>query len=105
MSLYVAELAVGVAPYPAVAVAFVVNGAFNFTLLRLWAFPASGRPFHSELKRFCLVATASLAVNYSSFALLYSVAGAPAIPAQALAIVIATPVGFVCNRLWSFARR
>lgn len=102
MAAYAALTGAGVPAYPAVAVVFVLNGAFNFTLFRLWAFPASGRDAHSELGRFCVVALVSLAVNYSSFALLYSLIGLPAVPAQALAIVIATPAGFVLNRVWSF---
>jgi len=105
MAFYAVELAIGVPPYPAVAVVFVANGAFNFALLRLWAFPSSGRAVGSELRRFCMVAAASLVVNYASFALLYSAAGMAAIPAQALAIVIATPVGFLANRAWSFGAR
>jgi putative flippase GtrA len=102
MALYAGGLAIGVPAYPAVAIVFVLNGAFNFTLFRLWAFPASRRGVDSELRRFCVVALGSLAVNYASFALLYSAAGMPAVPAQALAIVIATPVGFLANRQWSF---
>lgn len=102
MACYATATAVGVPPYPAVAIVFVLNGAFNFTLFRLWAFPRSGRPVDSELRRFVTVAIASLGVNYSVFALLYSAIGLPAVPAQALAIVVATPVGFVANRMWSF---
>lgn len=103
MACYAISIAVGVPPYPAIAIAFVLNGAFNFTFFRLWAFPRSGRDVDSELWRFCVVALGSLAVNYASFALLYSVLGVPPVPAQALAIVIATPVGFLANRAWSFS--
>ncbi len=99
---YAAATAIGVPAYPAVAAAFVLNGAFNFTLFRLWAFPPSGRPVTGELRRFSLVALASLTVNYAAFATLYSLAGVPAVPAQAMAIVVATPVGFLANRAWSF---
>lgn len=102
VSVYALLLAAGAHPYPAVAVIFVLNGAFNFVLLRSWAFPSSERATHAELWRFCVVACGSLVVNYSSFALLYSVAGASALPAQAMAIIIATPVGFLANRYWSF---
>ena len=49
------------------------------------------------------VAALSLVVNYSTFALLYTVAGLPALLAQALAIIVAVPVGFIANRNWSFA--
>ena len=33
-----------------------------------------------------------------------SVAGVPELPAQAIAIVAATPLNFVGNKMWSFAR-
>jgi putative flippase GtrA len=35
---------------------------------------------------------------------LVSVAGVPEVPAQAVAIVCATPLNFLGNRLWSFRR-
>jgi putative flippase GtrA len=105
MAVYGGQLAIGVAPYPAIVAAFVLNGVFNFVMFRRWAFPASGRAVHSEAPRFVVVALGSLAVNAGSFAVLYSLLGVPPFPAQALAIVIATPVGFVANRLWSFGQR
>jgi putative flippase GtrA len=105
LAVYAGELAVGVRPYPAVAVIFVLNGIFNFVGVRRWAFPPSGRTPRSEGLRFTCVAALSLVVNYSCFACLYSLAGVPATLAQAVAIAVAAPVGFVANRLWSFRRR
>jgi putative flippase GtrA len=102
MAFYALELEGGVPPYPAILGAFVLNGVFNFLLFRHWAFPASGRRATSEAPRFVVVALVSLGVNAGSFALLYSGVGLPPVPAQALAIIIATPVGFFGNRQWSF---
>ena len=102
MACYAIGIAIGIPPYPAISLVFVLNGAFNFVLFRTWAFPRSGRGIDGEFWRFCVVALASLAVNYASFALLYSLLGLPAVPAQAMAIVVATPVGFLANRAWSF---
>lgn len=102
ISLYAGELDVGVDPYPALVLAFVSNALFNFTLLRVWAFPPSGRSLTSDLRRFAVVAAASFAVNYSCFAALYSMIGLHAAIAQRLAILIAAPVTFLANRLWSF---
>lgn len=102
MVLYVAELAVGMPPYPAIAFVFVANGVFNFVMVRLWAFPPSGRRARSDMTRFWVVAAGSLIVNYSSFAMLYSGLGMPPAIAQAIAIAIAAPFGFLANRLWSF---
>lgn len=105
VALYAGELDLGVPAYPALGVAFVLNGLFNFVLIRAWAFPPSGRNAGSDLARFCAVAALSLVVNYSSFAVLYSLVHLHATTAQPLAILIAAPVTFFANRFWSFQRR
>jgi putative flippase GtrA len=102
IAFYAGELDLGIDPYPALGAAFVVNAIFNFALLRAWAFPPSGRSLASDLRRFCVVAAASFVVNYSCFAALYSMIGLRATVSQRLAIVIAAPVTFMANRLWSF---
>ena len=89
LAAYALLVAVGVPPYPAVVVVFVLNGLFNFVMVRIWAFPPSGRQASSELTRFCVVAAGSLVINYGSFAVLYSALGLPATIAQGLAIAIA----------------
>jgi putative flippase GtrA len=99
---YAGELAVGIPPYAALGIAFVLNGIFNFSLIRIWAFPPSGRSVRSDLGRFCVVAAISFVVNYASFAVLYSAIGLAPGTAQRLAILIAAPVTFIFNRLWSF---
>jgi putative flippase GtrA len=99
---YTGELAAGIDPYLALGIAFVLNGIFNFSLIRIWAFPPSGRTARSDLGRFCVVAAISFAVNYASFAVLYSAIGLAPATAQRLAILIAAPVTFIANRLWSF---
>jgi putative flippase GtrA len=100
--LYAGELAIDIPPYVALGVAFVINGIFNFSLIRVWAFPPSGRGIRHDLARFCVVAAASFVVNYASFAVLYSAVGLRAEDAQRLSILIAAPVTFLANRLWSF---
>jgi putative flippase GtrA len=102
IAFYALELAVGVPPYPAIVVVFVLNGLYNFALIRVWAFPASGLPTRTELLRFVCVAAGSLVINYGTFALLYSAIGVRALPAQAVAIAVAAPFGFLANRAWSF---
>jgi putative flippase GtrA len=100
--VYTIELHVGVSPYIALGGAFSLNGLFNFALLRALVFPRSGRSLSSDLRRFCVVAGVSFGVNYASFAILYSAVELPAASAQRLAILIAAPVTFLANRLWSF---
>lgn len=103
VAAYVAALAIGIPAYPAVVLTFVLNGLFNFVVMRIWTFPESGRGFGSDFRRFATVAIGSLAINYTSFALLYSGLGIRAAIAQAIAIIIAAPFGFLANRLWSFS--
>jgi len=102
IALYSGELAIGVAPYLGLGVAFVLNGLFNFYLIRHWAFPPSGRRLSSDLGRFCIVAAGSFVINYASFAVLYSMLSIEAATSQRLAILIAAPFTFLANRLWSF---
>ncbi|MFI5036893.1 MAG: hypothetical protein ACHP93_00245 [Solirubrobacterales bacterium] len=63
IAFYARELDLGISPYPALGVAFVPNGLFNFTLLRIWAFPASGRSIGSDLSRFSLITSQTKAIN------------------------------------------
>jgi putative flippase GtrA len=100
--LYTGELAIHIPPYVALGIVFVINGMFNFLLIRVWAFPPSGRSIHNDLGRFCVVAAASFVVNYTSFAVLYSAVGLHPAVAQRMSILIAAPVTFLANRLWSF---
>jgi putative flippase GtrA len=104
IAFYTGELAIGIPPYLGLGVAFMLNGLYNFALIRIWAFPPSGRSVRSELSRFCVVAAGSFVVNYASFAGLYSGVGLAAATSQRLAILIAAPVTFFANRLWSFRR-
>lgn len=104
IAFYSLELAIGISPYLGLGIAFVLNGLYNFALIRLWAFPPSGRSIRSDLGRFCVVAAGSFVVNYASFAILYSAIGLGAATAQRLAVLVAAPVTFLVNRLWSFRR-
>lgn len=104
IACYSGELAIGIPPYLGLGVAFVLNGLYNFALIRLWAFPPSGRSLRSDFIRFCTVAGGSFVVNYASFAILYSGIDLAAATSQRLAILIAAPVTFFANRLWSFRR-
>ncbi len=43
IALYSGEIAIGIAPYLALGIAFVLNAIYNFTLIRHFVFPPSGR--------------------------------------------------------------
>jgi putative flippase GtrA len=102
IALYPGVLALDVAPYLAFGIVFVLNGLYNFALLRAWVFAPSGRRALHDLARFALIAALSLLVNYAAFSVLYSALSLAASAAQRLAIFLAAPVTFAANRLWSF---
>jgi putative flippase GtrA len=102
IGLFALQVEIGVSPYAAVPLGFVVNSLYNFVLNRHWSFGPSGRPIGVELARFWVVAFATLAVNYAVLYLLHDVAGIAAVPSQAAAILVAVPVGYLGQRYWSF---
>jgi putative flippase GtrA len=54
--------------------------------------------------RFFVVALVSLAANLAVLKVLIDL-GTPKVRAQAIAIVLVTPLNFLGNKLWSFRRR
>jgi dolichol-phosphate mannosyltransferase len=89
---------------PAAIGSFLVAVTNNYVWNRLWTFRrARGRIAYQGL-RFLLVSTAALGANLLLLALLVQATDGP-IFAQAVAIVLVTPLNFVGNKLWSFGRR
>jgi putative flippase GtrA len=83
---------------------FVVAVANNYTWNRLWTFHGQRGHFAYQGARFLVVAVLALAANLAALELLI-VVGLGAIPAQAIAIVLVTPINFVGNKLWTFRRK
>lgn len=81
--------------------AFCVAWLNNFALNRHWTFRGSGRSAMSQGIRYLAVSLVALGIN---LALLHGlvVAGVPELPAQAVAILLVTPVAFLLNRRWAF---
>lgn len=87
--------------------AFCVAVTNNFVLNRIWTFqPQGARGDHAgfQAARFFAVSLAGLAVNLIVLNLLVGAAGLPELPAQAIAVAVATPVNFIGNKLWTFGR-
>ena len=82
--------------------AFAVAVTNNFVLNRHWAFRATGGQAHFQAARFLVVSLAALGLNLAGLELLVSIVGLPEVPAQAVAIIAATPLSFLGNKLWSF---
>ena len=91
--------------YMAAAVfSFCVAVTNNYLWNRLWTFRGQrGHVVHQGL-RFFVVSTLALGANLVVLHLLVE-AGVGELVAQAIAIVLVTPVNFVGNKLWSFRHR
>ncbi len=102
LAVYTALLAgAGLHYLPAAACSFLVAVTNNYTWNRLWTFRASRGHVGLQGLRFLVVSTAALAANLVVLHLLVQV-GVGKIVAQAIAIVVVTPLNFVGNKLWSF---
>ena len=84
--------------------AFVVAVANNFFWNRHWTFRARNGHAGFQAARFLTVSLVAFGFNLLMLELFIAGFGAPEVPAQALAIIMATPLSFIGNKLWSFAR-
>ncbi len=90
----------------AATLAFLVAVSNNFFWNRHWTFSRDGhhRPVHHQAARFLVVSVGAFLAGLALLAALVEGAGLAEVPAQAIAIVAVTPVSFLVNKLWSFAR-
>jgi putative flippase GtrA len=89
---------------PAAVGSFLVAVANNYTLNRVWTFRVERGNVGAQGWRFLVVSTVSLLANLAVLQLIVT-AGVGEIVAQAVAIVLVTPLNFIGNKLWSFRRR
>jgi putative flippase GtrA len=82
---------------------FCVAVTNNYLLNRYWTFHHQRGHFAYQGARFLAVSVISLGANLLILHLLIK-AGMGKIVAQAVAIVLVTPLNFVGNKLWSFRR-
>jgi dolichol-phosphate mannosyltransferase len=82
--------------------AFCVAVSNNFILNRIWTFRARDGHAGFQAARFFAVSLIGLGFNLTLLELLVSAGGLPELPAQAIAVALATPVNFVGNKLWTF---
>ncbi len=88
---------------PAAVGSFLVAVANNYSLNRVWTFRVERGHVGAQGWRFLVVSTVSLLANLAVLHGLVT-AGVDEIAAQAVAIVLVTPLNFVGNKLWSFRR-
>jgi putative flippase GtrA len=89
---------------PAAIGSFLVAVTNNYTWNRHWTFRSQRGHVAYQGMRFFVVSTLALAANLTVLHLLVT-AGLDEVVAQAIAIVLVTPVNFVGNKLWSFGPR
>ncbi len=94
----------GVHDLLAAACSFLVAVTNNYTWNRLWTF--SGQRGHVAYQglRFLLVSVVALVANLLILHALVQL-GLAKVLAQAIAIILVTPLNFVGNKLWSFRLR
>jgi len=97
-------LVVGIHYIPAAVCSFLVAVTNNYTWNRLWTFRSQRGHVAYQGLRFLVVSTLALGAN---LVVLYALVqlGLSEVVAQAIAIVLVTPVNFVGNKLWSFGPR
>ena len=87
------------------AVAYVVAVTNNFLWNRYWTFRARDGHAGFQAARFLAVSTAAALLAAAVLEVLVSALGVAELPAQAISILMATPLNFVGNKMWSFGRR
>jgi dolichol-phosphate mannosyltransferase len=84
--------------------AFLVAVANNFLWNRRWTFRAHSGRAGFQAPRFLAVSAGAFVFNLAILELLVAGLGLAKVPAQAIAIVAATPLSFLGNKLWTFGR-
>jgi len=82
---------------------FLVAASWNYMWNRNWTFRAQRGHFGIQGMRFFIVSATVYGANIAVLAALVS-AGLGKIVAQAVAVVLVTPLNFLGNKLWSFRR-
>ena len=83
---------------------FLVAVTSNYTWNRLWTFRGQRGHVAYQGLRFLIVAVCALAANLIILDRLVSF-GVEKVQAQAIAIILVTPLNFIGNKLWSFRRK
>lgn len=88
----------------AAVLAFAVAVVNNFWWNRHWTFGARGGHAGFQAARFFTISVTAFLVNLAVLQLLVTQTALPEIAAQAIAIVAATPLNFIGNKMWTFGR-
>ena len=102
LAVFSVLLHVGVHYIPAAVCSFLVAVTNNYTWNRLWTFAHHTGGVVYQGPRFLVVSLCALLANLAILSVLVSL-GLEKRLAQAIAIILVTPLNFVGNKLWSFA--
>ena len=94
----------GIGHLRSATVAFMVAVLNNFWLNRHWTFGAGDGHAGFQAARFFAVSVAAFFFALGISQLLVSMTDVPDVFAQAISIVVATPLNFLGNKMWSFGR-
>jgi putative flippase GtrA len=86
----------------AATLAFMVAVMNNFWWNRHWTFGAGDGHAGFQAARFFTVSVIAFLIQLAILEILISAAGLPKVLAQAISLILATPVNFIGNKLWSF---
>jgi putative flippase GtrA len=104
LAVYDALLHAGLHYLLAATCSFLVAVTSNYTWNRLWTFREHRGHVGIQGMRFLVVSLVALGANLLVLDVLVHSAGVDKLVAQAVAIVVVTPLNFVGNKLWSFRR-
>jgi putative flippase GtrA len=102
LAVFAATIAAGADHRTAATAAFLVAVTNNYFWNRHWTFRAGDGRASFQAPRFLAVSLTAFLIALAVLEVLVA-AGLPELVAQAIAIVAATPVNFLGNRLWSFS--
>lgn len=102
--VYSALVAEGMHYNLAAACSFLVAVTNNYTWNRVWTFRGQRGHVGYQGLRFFVVSLIALAAN-EVLLTAFVAADVGKVVAQAIAVVLVTPINFVGNKLWSFRRR
>ena len=105
LAVYDALLHAGLHYLVAATCSFLVAVTSNYTWNRLWTFREHRGHVGVQGMRFLVVSLVALGANHLVLHVLIANAGLDKLLAQAIAIVLVTPLNFVGNKLWSFRGR
>jgi dolichol-phosphate mannosyltransferase len=105
LAVYDVLLHAGLHYLVAATCSFLVAVTSNYAWNRLWTFREHRGHVGIQGLRFLVVSLVALGANLILLHLLVAYWGLDKLPAQAVAIVLVTPLNFVGNKLWSFRRR